>query len=236
MYPEIQWDQEEVNLQEFSIFSSKNINLTFQIKTDKDFTYQISSDVQWIQIKNSTGFVSDKKVSFSVIGWEMNPWQIHKSVIYVTFPDYPELNKDFPVIVETIGNKMVVQIESGKAALNDGKPYTFDPLPIIKKGRTFAGFEFMDIFGGCKIDWDNSTKGMTISTRDKSISLQIGNPVATVNGKDIEIDYPPFIKNNNTYLPLRFVCENLGASVEYEAKTRTITIIYPRKQDLVQHL
>jgi len=70
---------------------------------------------------------------------------------------------------------------------------------------------------------------MTISARDKFISFQIGNPIATANGKDIEIDYPPFIKNNHTYLPLRFVCENLGSSVEYEAITQTITIVYPKK-------
>jgi hypothetical protein len=227
--PEIQWNQQEIKLDKYSIFNSKEINLTFQLKTGKDFPYQISSDAPWIQIKNSTGFVSEKQVSFSVIGWKMDPWQINQNMIHVTFPDYPELNKDFPITVDVVGSRMVIQIESGKATLNDGKPYTLDPLPIIKKGRVFAGLLFFGEFIGCKIDWDNSTKGMTISARDKLISFQIGNPVAIVNGRDTKMDYPPFVKNNHTYLPLRFVCENLGSSVEYEAKTRTITIIYPKK-------
>jgi hypothetical protein len=29
-------------------------------------------------------------------------------------------------------------------------------------------------------------------------------------------------------LPVRFVAENLGASVEWDAKTQTVTITYPK--------
>ena len=40
---------------------------------------------------------------------------------------------------------------------------------------------------------------------------------------------PAEIKNNLTFVPLRFISENLGASVEYDGATKTISITYVDK-------
>ena len=45
-----------------------------------------------------------------------------------------------------------------------------------------------------------------------------------VNGKEIALDSPAFIENNRTYLPVRFIVENLGAKVEWVAETRQIIV------------
>ena len=54
-----------------------------------------------------------------------------------------------------------------------------------------------------------------------SVALAIGKPVSYVNwqrkvidSNDIEV--VPFIRNNKTYVPLRFLSENLGATVEWK--------------------
>ncbi len=44
------------------------------------------------------------------------------------------------------------------------------------------------------------------------------------------LDYLAFIENRRTYLPLRFVSENLGATVTWDENTQTITIT---KQNLL---
>lgn len=54
--------------------------------------------------------------------------------------------------------------------------------------------------------------------KDDAVALAIGKPVSYVNWKrkvidDSNIDVVPFIKNDKTYVPLRFLCENLGAGV-----------------------
>ena len=62
---------------------------------------------------------------------------------------------------------------------------------------------------------------------DKTITLQIGNPVMKVNGADTNIDdngTAPIIVNDRTMLPLRAVLEALGAQVEWDAQTSTVTI------------
>ena len=41
-------------------------------------------------------------------------------------------------------------------------------------------------------------------------------------------DVKPIIINDRTMLPLRFVAENLGYTVQWDPATRTITITYSR--------
>ncbi len=44
------------------------------------------------------------------------------------------------------------------------------------------------------------------------------------SGKTFRMDTAPFIKDNRTFVPIRFVSENLGASVSWNGKTREVTI------------
>ena len=63
-----------------------------------------------------------------------------------------------------------------------------------------------------------------ISADGIEISLVIGENFATVNGEKIELDSPSFVENDRTFLPLRFVSENLGANVLWNGKTQTVII------------
>jgi hypothetical protein len=65
----------------------------------------------------------------------------------------------------------------------------------------------------------------------KTIALWIGKSLASVNGVSMPIDATdasvvPEIINSRTMLPLRFVTENLGATVVWDQNTQTITITY----------
>lgn len=53
-----------------------------------------------------------------------------------------------------------------------------------------------------------------------------GFPVVSLilNGKQAELQNPPVIIDGNTYVPLRFVSESLGASVEWDNTKRVVTI------------
>jgi len=51
-----------------------------------------------------------------------------------------------------------------------------------------------------------------------TIVLTIGSPVATVNGGSVTLDVAPFIKDSRTFVPLRFVSEQLGTNVTYTTK------------------
>jgi hypothetical protein len=52
----------------------------------------------------------------------------------------------------------------------------------------------------------------------RSVILRIGSPVALVDGQSVEMGVAPFIYQNRTYVPLRFLVEQMGARVEYSSK------------------
>ena len=67
------------------------------------------------------------------------------------------------------------------------------------------------------------------------IELTIGNKIATIadtvenlsdpqKRKEITLEVAPYIKNNRTFIPVRFVADALGASVEWDAETGTATL------------
>ena len=56
------------------------------------------------------------------------------------------------------------------------------------------------------------------------ICFKIGSSEYTADGVTKSFESAPYIKGGRTYLPIRFVSENLGASVAWDAKTSTATI------------
>lgn len=67
------------------------------------------------------------------------------------------------------------------------------------------------------------------------IELTIGNKIATIadtienlsnpqKRKEIILEVAPYIKNDRTFIPVRFVADALGASVEWDAETGTATL------------
>jgi photosystem II stability/assembly factor-like uncharacterized protein len=123
-----------------------------------------------------------------------------------------------------------LQIGSITFTVNDVSR-TLDSSPVIKNGRTLVPIRpIVEALGG-GVSWDATEKKVTIKLQDKTISLWIGKNTAKVNGISKPIDSTnskvvPEIINSRTMLPIRFVAENLGAIVEWDDATRTITITY----------
>ena len=56
------------------------------------------------------------------------------------------------------------------------------------------------------------------------IKMTIGENVGYVNGEAKELDAAPIIKGDLTMLPVRFVAENLGATVKWDGEASTATL------------
>lgn len=59
---------------------------------------------------------------------------------------------------------------------------------------------------------------------DTVIILKIGGG-ANVNGKNIDLDVPAKIVDGRTLVPLRFISESLGATVNYDPATQSVKIV-----------
>ena len=132
-----------------------------------------------------------------------------------------------------IGNITII-LQIGKSTFTvNGESRTLDAPPIIKNRRTLLPIRaIIEALGGT-VNWDATNKKVTVSFGSNTIELWIGKDTAKVNGADAPIDpanfkVVPEIINGRTMLPLRFVTENLGCTVQWDQATQKITITYQR--------
>ena len=130
----------------------------------------------------------------------------------------------------TFKNQTEIILTVGKTEVTvNGTKKTIDAAPYIKDSRTLVPIRFISETIGASVDWNDKTKEVTIRTLDKTILLKINSPTAYVNGKQIPIDKDnpkvvPVITNGRTFVPVRFVSEALGATVEWNSQTKEIKI------------
>jgi hypothetical protein len=134
-------------------------------------------------------------------------------------------------ITLTVWHKTTLVLQIGnQLVLLDGKPIE-PPLtvaPYIASGRTMVPVRAISQGLGAKVEWLPEDKSVTITMTDgigtTFIIMRVGSKIAYVNQTPVTLDNPPEIKNGTTFIPLRFVTENMGCSVEYESQSKMITI------------
>ena len=124
------------------------------------------------------------------------------------------------VAEDNSANQIILTINE-KDALVFGTTKTNDVTPKIVNDRTMLPARFVAENLGADVSWDGENQVVTIKGKnlktgeDVTIVITIGNDTALVNGGEIKLDSPAFIENDRTYTPIRFISENLGASVSW---------------------
>jgi len=110
----------------------------------------------------------------------------------------------------------------------DGEYVDFDQPPTIVDDRTLVPVRAIFESMGISVEWNPENRTVTATRDDISISLTIDTNVInkTVNGEtsQVEIDVPAKIIGDRTMVPARAVAQSFGASVNWDAKTRTVII------------
>ncbi|MBR5012185.1 MAG: copper amine oxidase N-terminal domain-containing protein, partial [Clostridia bacterium] len=107
----------------------------------------------------------------------------------------------------------------------NGVEKALDASPIIRESRTMLPVRFVAEAFGATVAWDGATSTAIIKNDEVEIKITIGAKEAVVNGKIIALDVPAFIENSRTYMPVRFIAENLGATVTWDGATSTATLL-----------
>lgn len=90
----------------------------------------------------------------------------------------------------------------------------------VQPGLTYRYFVTAVYANGAESKGSNEVE---VSLDGKLIVLTVGSGVATVGGTEVELDQPPTIVDGRTMLPFRFVAENLGAEVFWNADSQEVT-------------
>ncbi|MDO9533788.1 MAG: stalk domain-containing protein [Bacillota bacterium] len=104
----------------------------------------------------------------------------------------------------------------------NGQEIFMDTAPVIEAGRTLVPARFVLEAMGAVVEWNDSTSTVFVKMDEKTIELPIGNRTVRINGSPLRLDVPARLIGNRTFIPLRFVTENLGAEVYWDAVGRTI--------------
>jgi len=126
----------------------------------------------------------------------------------------------------------VIQLEIGSTTMRvDGKAVPLEAAPIIMNSRTLVPLRALIETLGGRVVWSPSARTVDMFLGEHSVDISVGGNIGYVNDKAVAIDpanpkVVPLIISGRTMLPLRFVTENFGATVGWDAATQTITIRY----------
>lgn len=123
--------------------------------------------------------------------------------------------------------KTVFTINSTSYSVN-GETRTADVAPYIENSRTFLPVRYVaDALGvGPKdILFDKATSTVTLIKGDRVASIKLNTKTMVINGTTITMDVKAVTKNNRTMLPMSYVAQALGATVDYDATSKTVTVV-----------
>ncbi|QZY55873.1 NEAT domain-containing protein [Crassaminicella profunda] len=121
-----------------------------------------------------------------------------------------------------------------------------DVAPLIEENRTLVPLRGICETLGAKVKWQAATRSILLSDGEMKIELEVDKRVAKVseeipaqacfaeshvdkkatkvNGKTIKMDVAPKIINNRTFVPIRFISENLKHEVKWIKEEQKIVI------------
>jgi hypothetical protein len=114
---------------------------------------------------------------------------------------------------------LIMDENAGQDPGDSGKPF-------IKEGFTLVPARYVAENLDADIKWDGDLRQVTVNDElsGTQIVLTIDSDVALVNGKKVTLDSKAMITGGSTYVPVRFISENLGAKIGWDNDTRTVSI------------
>ena len=180
---------------------------TVTIKATPDSGYQL--DKMTVKDKNNST-VKLKKVDDNEYTFTM---PVGKVSVDATF-----VQKDAADDSNAAEAGKTIKLQIGSRIVNvDNEAVIYDAAPVIRNDRTLVPIRIITEALGGKVDWNGATKEVTLSINDKEIKMTIGKTLE-------KYGVAPVIIDGRTFVPVRFVADELGAEVAWDEATKTVTI------------
>ena len=130
------------------------------------------------------------------------------------------------MILPVVGGMLNVNANENVSVTVDGKKVVFpDAKPFIdENGRTLIPVRFVTEDLGATVEWNAEDREVYITKDKANVLIRIGQERILVNGITKTMDTKAIIRYDRTYVPIRYVAEGLGATVGWDAGTRTVII------------
>lgn len=111
---------------------------------------------------------------------------------------------------------IILQIGS-TAVLVDDQAIINDVAPVIHNDRTLVPIRVITEALGGQIAWNEAAKEVALTVNGKEIKMTIGKVLE-------KYGVAPVIIGDRTFVPVRFVADELGAVITWDDATKTVTI------------
>lgn len=113
----------------------------------------------------------------------------------------------------------------GEIRLFYGDKHLKSNVPVmVENGRTLVPGRVILENLGAKLTWDGKTKKVQVLLEDEKFEFFVNKNSANINGELRNLDVPARVIKGSTMLPLRFIAENLGLSVNWDGTLKTIRL------------
>ena len=133
----------------------------------------------------------------------------------------------FLVILLMLSQLAVCAAEDEIKIYFQGKQITSDVSPYIENDRTMVPIRMVTEKMGYDVLWNPTVRVVTIYSAKKRVLLTIDNNIARVGDDTVRMDTPAVIRQNRTFVPIRFVSETFGYDVDWDGSTRSVLITKP---------
>jgi len=105
----------------------------------------------------------------------------------------------------------------GIGVLVNGQAMTSSPGAYITQNRTMVPIRFIMEAPGvnAEVKWDGTKRQVTVIHGGHEVILTLNSQVAYKDGQKLTTDVAPVLRQDRNYVPLRFLSENLGATVSW---------------------
>ncbi|OMF38258.1 hypothetical protein BK133_01645 [Paenibacillus sp. FSL H8-0548] len=99
------------------------------------------------------------------------------------------------------------------------------PNDKVTNGRVLVPIRAVSEYMNGIVNWNKTDNTIKISKNEREVKLQINSKSAQINGEFYTLDVPAKVERGVTYVPIRFVGEALGLSVEWLPRERLAILV-----------
>ena len=115
-----------------------------------------------------------------------------------------------------------VTLDGNEILFPDVKPF------IDQRDRVLVPIRFVSEALGALVDWENESRTAVIKQDNDEIRYTVYKPMAYLNGEMMVMDTYGILKEDRTFVPIRFISELLGCTVVWDENTSTVVITSPK--------
>ncbi|MER3413639.1 MAG: hypothetical protein C4341_05260, partial [Armatimonadota bacterium] len=140
----------------------------------------------------------------------------------------PAVKVDSNVVPVVVGTRLPDGVYTITYA---GEVVRFDVEPFVDEGVPLTPLRHLFEHAGAEVSWLHSEKVATAKGDGvPEVWVKIGDVIARIDGRAVQLERPAFLKRGRTIIPLSFVRNALEVEVNYDRSTGHVLITKPAEK------